>query len=182
MSERHKRICRFMTVIFIVLMSLSTMHAQPKSLGAVFAFTGVSVSYEHDLDRYDSFFEVSLKSEMSEYFRIKEKNPGISASASWNFLLKNWTSAEGNTVSLFAGPGVLAGYGPDFKQSDGFFFGLKGRIGFECSYARNVIISAFVSPTWGSHIAFDKDYHKMRSYMNGFIYSIVPEIGIKYRF
>ena len=83
MSERHKRICRFMTVIFIVLMSLSTMHAQPKSLGAVFAFTGVSVSYEHDLDRYDSFFEVSLKSEMSEYFRTKEKNPGISASASW---------------------------------------------------------------------------------------------------
>lgn len=176
-------ICRSLLVVLSAFfMSQHIMSAQPKSLGATFSFTGIALSYEHELRGMDSFIEASVKAETSEVFLYRTDTPGVSGSITWNFPLKQWTSAEGNRLTFFAGTGLTAGCSNDHNLLYGIFFGLKGRAGVECSFARSVLISACISPVIGSHIAFYSDHITMRHYMNGLLYSLIPEIGIKYRF
>lgn len=173
-------------LLFVVMSAFLVPHtatsAQPKSFGATFSFTGFALSYEHQLSDMGSFIETSLKAEMSEVFLYRTGTPGISGSVTWNFPLKEWKSNEGNMMTLIAGPGLAVGYSNDYKLPHGAFFGLKGKIGIECNFARNVVISACFSPVIGSHILFYRDHLTMRHYRNGLIYSLVPDIGIKYRF
>ena len=100
----------------------------------------------------------------------------------WNILIRQWTSSEGNALRFFAGPGVAAGYTTEYKSVDGIFFGLKGRMGCECEFKRNMLISMSISPIIGSHVTMPQGDLSMKYYKNGLIYSLVPEIGIKYRF
>lgn len=153
---------------------------QSKAIGANFSFTGIGISYEHYLE--DKFIEVSLKSETSEMFLYRNDVPGFSAGVTWNFILKEWISYNGNRMSFFAGPGVTAGYACDFNSIGGVFCGLKGRAGIECSFSRNIILSASITPIIGAHLKNDALYMTMKPYWNGLIYTLLPEIGIKYGF
>ena len=183
MSKDSGSILKLLLVVVSALfMSQAISSAQQKSLGATFSFTGFAVSYEHELSKTGSFIEVSVKAETSEIFLYRTVVPGISGSITWNFPLKEWESAEGNKLTCFAGPGLTIGCGNDYNLPYGAFFGLKGRIGVECNFTRNVVISACLSPIIGSHIVFYKDHLTMRPYKNGLIYSLLPEIGIKYIF
>lgn len=183
MSKDSGSILRMLFVLASAFfMSHAALSAQPKSIGATFSFTGFAVSYEHELSGRNSFVEASVKAETSEMFLYRSEVPGISGSVTWNFPLKEWKSEEGNKLTFFAGPGLTAGCNNDYMQPYGVFFGLKGRIGVECNFARNFVISAFFSPTIGSHIEFFSDHLTMKYYRNGLIYSLVPEIGIKHRF
>ena len=170
-----------LTAAALTLLSF-TAYAQPKSLGAAFTFSGIGMTYEHLHKNEASFAQVSLTAETSELFLYRTNHPGISASFTWNFIFRKWKTSEDNEVSLFAGPGATVGYGPDFKIADGLHFGLKGRVGIECNFNRNVVISVSASPVLGAHIAFEEGYLSMKYYKNGLIYSIIPEIGIRYRF
>lgn len=165
-----------------LLLSSVSMRAQSKSIGGSFSFTGISFSYEHRLPKDNSFIAVELKAENNEMEFGRSNHPGVSASATWNVVIKEWMSSENNAISLFAGPGAIIGYGADFKTADGAFFGLKGRVGIECSFSRNVIISACMTPILGSHITISNDSMRMTYYKNGLLYALVPEIGVKYRF
>ena len=169
-------------VISAMLISQSVSWSQPKSAGASFAFTGIAFSYEQFTRQDGSFIEASLKTELSDVFLDKKNYPGISGSVSWNRPLREWDSINGNKMTFFTGPGVLVGYGPDHGTTDGLFFGLKARIGVECSFEKKVILSVSLSPVIGSHIVFLNYRVVMRYYRNGLIYSLIPEIGIKYRF
>ena len=164
------------------VLTLLPLHSQPKSVGAVFTFSNIGLVYEHSLAASDSFVELSLRGETAELHAGRQKYPGISASLTWNIVFKEWLSSDGNIVRLFAGPGVMAGYTADFKEVYGFAFGLKGRIGGECCFSRNALISLSLSPVIGSHIVSLPDHNSMKYYKNGLIYCIIPEIGIKYRF
>lgn len=169
-------------VVSAFLVSHTVTSAQPKSFGATFSFTGFALSYEHELSNIESFIEASFKAETSEIFLYKTGVPGVSCSIIWNIPLKTWKSGEGNKLTFFAGSGITVGCGNDYDLPYGVFFGLKGRVGVECNFARNVVISASVSPVIGSHIVFYNDHLTMRYYKNGLLYSLIPEIGIKYRF
>lgn len=182
MSKESGSILRLLMVASAFLMSHAIIVAQPKSLGATFSFTGFAISYEHELSERNSFIEASVKAETSEVYLYRSEMPGISGSITWNYPIKEWTSDEGNSLTLFAGPGLTFGCSNDYKQPYGLFFGLKGRIGVECNFSRNVVISASFSPIIGSHTVFYSDHMTMRYYKNGFIYSLIPEIGIKHRF
>ena len=179
MTRRYIR--RIMTVIATCLISQS-VSAQPKSVGAAFSFTGLSLTYEHDFHLYGAFLEIAMKAEMSEHILERSGHPGISAGVVWNILIRQWTSSEGNALRFFAGPGVAAGYTTEYKSVDGIFFGLKGRMGCECEFKRNMLISMSISPIIGSHVTMPQGDLSMKYYKNGLIYSLVPEIGIKYRF
>ena len=183
MSKDSGSILRpLLVVVSALFMSHAISSAQPKSLGATFSFTGFAVSYEHELSDRNSFIEASIKAETSEIFLYRTNIPGISGSISWNFPISQWESEEGNKLTFFAGPGIVGGCGHDYKMPYGVFFGLKGRVGVECNFAGNVVISAFLSPLIGSHIVFYNDHLTMRYYKNGLMCSLVPEIGLKYRF
>ena len=177
-----KRLCIYMTLIAAFLLPPSIAIAQPKALGVSFSFTGISLSYEIYPNQSNSFVDLEIKAENCEFYAGRSKHPGISASASWNYFIKEWKSSETESVQLFAGPGITLGYSSDYKSVDGFLFGLKGRVGAQFSFDRRVIISASLAPIIGSHIIIDNDSVKMNYYRNGLQYALIPEIGIKYRF
>lgn len=166
----------------VLLSALLSSHAQPRTLGAAFSFTGISVAYEHSLQNRDAFLEFSLKSEQAEYYVRKSGHPGMSASFTLNSILKQWKSSEGNTINFYAGPGLIAGYCADYKTDMGPFFGLKGKVGVECCFERNATISLSASPIIGAHLLSNLEGFTMKYYKNGLIYTIAPEIGIRYRF
>ena len=64
----------------------------------------------------------------------------------------------------------------------GYFFGLKGRIGAECGFNRNISLSVTLNPVFGSHLILMEEHIEMKYYKNGLINTILPEIGIKYTF
>lgn len=171
-------------VLVAVVTCSVTLHAsaQPKSAGASFSFTGLGLCYEHDFSEYGSFLDFTLKSENPEYLLERSDHPGIAAGIGWNIIIRKWESTEGNTLRFFAGPGAIAGYGADHKSIDGVFFGLKVRVGGECEFSRNILISISIVPIIGAHVVMEQGDFSMKYYKNGLIYSLVPEIGIKYRF
>lgn len=156
--------------------------AQPQSIGVTSSFCGFAISYEHKLKNQESFLEMNLKAETAELFLFRSEYPGISASVNWNIIFKQWLTSEGNTVSLYAGPGANIGYGKDFKTKDGLHFGLQGKVGVKCDYSKKISISVCITPIIGSHMTFDDRYVSMKYFRNGIQYALVPEIGIKYRF
>jgi len=182
MLENRAFIFRLVSVAAVIMVSLATLCAQPKSIGANFSVTGLAACYEHYQGKGDSFVELTLKAEMSEMVPGRTDVPGVSCSFTWNIELMEWLSVNGNRLTLFAGPGVIAGLGHDFKGPYGFFGGLKGRVGVECAFERKITISAFVSPVIGSHFELNGEGLLMKLYKNGVIYGLMPEISIKYRF
>ena len=177
----YATIHKTLVTLFVSILYIGISYAQPKSIGTAYSFSGICVSYEHSA-KGDSFIEAEIKAELSEVFVNRTDTPGASASFTWNYIFRKWTSAEGNTVHMYAGPGITAGICNDFKKPSGIFIGLKGRIGTECSFnSSNIIISACLSPVIGTHMTLD-DVHEMRYYRNGLLSSIMPEIGIRYMF
>ena len=156
-------------------------HAQPKSIGPAFSLSGFGVMYEHRLNK-DCFVDVDLRAELGETFMMRRDIPGISASFSCNFIIKEWISRSGNTVSAFAGPGVSFGMSHDLDREFGYSVGLKGRIGVECCFERDIAISVTLNPVIGSHLSLEDGIVNMKYYRNGLINAILPEIGIKYMF
>ncbi len=185
-SDMHKKGRPDIFLIFLAVFAVASMHsfrvdAQPRTLGAGISFNGLSATYEHTL-KDNSFVELSLKAECCELSAGRSSYPGALFSANWNYILKEWKSCEGNTVNLFVGPGITAGYSKDYNTSSGMILGIKGRVGFECLFCRNIAISAAMSPIIGSHIIFGEAMTSMKYYRNGLQYGLIPEIGIKYRF
>ena len=178
-----KRLLISATVIAAFIMPSSRAVAQPKSLGAVFSFTGVAISMETPLKQNTNvFLELNLKAECNEFYASRTEYPGVSASASLNYILKQWRSNDNNQVCLFAGPGLILGYGADYKLPDGILFGLKGIVGLQCNFKRNVTVSTTIAPVIGSHSVFKNEAVEMKYYRIGLQYGLIPEIGIKYRF
>ena len=170
------------TLIFAISISAMSVYAQPKSIGLVSSFKGFAISYEHNLSKPDMFMEMSLAADASEMFLYRAERPGISVSTTWNRIFSTRTLQDGTEISFFAGPGITLGYGSDFKVGNGYFFGIKGRVGIECNFARRVIISAGISPVLGMHMIPHQEFLSLRYYKNGIFYSPIPEIGIRYRF
>lgn len=172
---------RGLVALICFLLLLDITNAQPRSLGTVFSYAGCSLAYEHQVND-DALLEIALRTELCNTFSGNAKNPGISASFTYSAILKEWLSANGNPVRLAAGPGGFIGWTDDFRQGRGTSFGLKGKVGLDCSFARNLILSISASPVLGLHMMILEDSVSMKLFRNGLMYTIMPEIGIRYRF
>lgn len=168
-------------VIAGLILSLGTLSAQPKSVGLALSLTGAGLTYEHSVE-YDNFISVDLAIDTDDFMWSRSEYPGGRLSLVWNLVFAERTSQYGNKISFFAGPGVMAGYVTDLNNTSGGVFGMKGRIGMECTFKRSIIVSASLSPALGCHITSSNEEVRMRLYKSGLIQSIVPEIGIKYAF
>lgn len=178
MPEPSARIFAF---LMIAMMNLCITNAQTRSIGTTYSYNGISLIYGQ-VRSDDSFMDFQLQAELGEVFMDRTDMPGLSASFTWNHVLKTWKSSEGNEIRLYAGPGISAGYGNDFRKDAGVFFGMKGKIGIDCHYMRNIRISLALSPVIGCHMTVDGEYHRMACYRNGLMSFIVPEIGICHTF
>lgn len=174
---------RIMYIVLATFLFLGRADAQSKAVGSTYSFAGIGVVYEHTIDE-DSFAEFQLKAETAPVlFTFGTETPGISASFTWNMVFASAESRNGNAVLFFAGPGVAIGTSEDIKGPAGLFFGLKGRIGGECTFSsRNVSLSVSLSPILGAHIRKERDMISMLPYKFGLLSSIMPEVGIKYAF
>ena len=175
------RYLKLILILAVLCASLLSAYSQPKSIGTTFSFRNIGVVYEHTCAE-DATLAVSLLAETAEMFAGRREVPGITAAISWNITLKEWKSSEGNAVRLFAGPGAIAGYAADHLNFYGLLLGLKGTLGGECTFDRNIAISVSLSPMLGTHIVNRLNHSTMKLYRNGIYYSLIPEIGLKYRF
>ena len=176
-----KKLKHILLYVLTAFFPVGILNAQPESAGTAFSYGYIGLEYQHALSE-DTFLNICLKAETGEMFSGRSTYPGICTSFSWNLILKTWTSRNGNPIDLFAGPGALIGYGPDFKERNGISFGLKGRLGVQCRFARNCSISLAIAPTMGMHMVFHKEYISLNYFKNGLIYGFIPELGIRYWF
>lgn len=172
---------RFILPCIVVCASSFMSYAQPKAIGGSFSFSGIGLMYEHFLSP-SCFVEADIRTETGEFFMGRTDIPGFSAAFTSNFILKEWKSANDNTISIFAGAGVAVGKSNDYHKADGHFFGMKGRAGIECLFDRNISISMSLNPVVGSHLIVFEDHAKLEYYKNGLMNLVMPEIGVKYAF
>ena len=165
----------------VLFASLLSAYSQPKSIGASFTFSNIGLVYEHQCAP-DAFLGISLRAETAEMFSGRKSHPGISATATWNIIVKEWKSSEDNKVSIFAGPGAVLGWMADHNEFEGLLLGLRGTIGGECTFDRNIAISVSLAPVLGAHIVNRLNNSTMKLYRNGLYYSLIPEISLKYSF
>ncbi len=177
MPRTISKIC----ILILCTFFLSEAHAQKKALGATFSYAGVGLSYEHKIDD-TSFMDMQLRMETSSMFSGRSNFPGVTASFTWNMIFAESRSRDGEKIIFFAGPGAITGFAGDLKRRGGLIFGLKGRIGGECTFDRNISISLSVSPVIGVHTGRKGSMVNMLLYKTGLLYGIMPEIGIKYAF
>ena len=171
-----------LTIAFIAVFSaIFQAVAQPKAIGTTYSLSGLSIMYEHNVGE-GCFIDADLRTEMGEVFRNVTGIPGISTSLSCNFILNEWKSHNGTEICAFAGPGMTVGIANDLHKDRGYFFGLKGRAGIECSFDRGVAVSVCLNPVLGSHLVIRDEYLEMTYYRNGLLNAVLPEIGIKYTF
>ena len=170
-----------MLLVFVALIWQCSLSARPKSAGAAFCLSGISLSYEHETDKYN-FLDFSIKTELADLYFGKGDRAGYSLSFTWNNVVKEWKSDNGERMRFYIGPGAAIGYGKDLKTDYGLFFGLKGRVGYECLFERGVCLSVGIAPVFGQHVTKSDEAIVMRGYRNGLIYGLTPEIGIRYSF
>ncbi len=176
------RIRIFVSMILFLLLSAAAVHAQPKAFSSVWSLSGIGLGYEHNIGP-DSFLQIDVKAETAELFRYRKFEPGATVSLSWNMIFGSRESRYGSLLNFYAGPGIILGWADDIKAPSGGLFGIKGRIGIECIYSRNVSISVSASPSLAMHLSVNEDNEfNLRTFRNGLIYGLLPEIGIKYCF
>lgn len=168
-------------VMLMTFLFLSEIHAQNRTLGTTFSYAGCGIAYEEQVSD-DTFYEIQLRAETAHMFSSLATSPGITGSFTWNMIFSESVSRNGNRICFFAGPGVIAGITDERPFQKGLLFGLKGRIGGECFFNRNIALSASLSPVLGAHITIQDGMPCMGLYINGLMCTIMPEIGIKYSF
>lgn len=171
-------------ILLLAALSIFFAHsatAQPKNAGMDFSLDGLSASYEHFIDS-ESFLQFSLKAECADMFFGMAPFPGASLSLTWNMIISEKKSCNGNDIRFFAGPGMTLGWGSDLLRPPGLIAGLKARVGTECEFDRNVTLSISLCPVIGTHVHIFEDYVEMNYYRIGLLSSILPVIGIKHTF
>lgn len=171
---------RLLFILAFLLMADAAC-AQPRALGGTFSYSGIGITYEHEIDN-DSFIDAQLRAETASAFTYGNIAPGISASFTWNMMFAGTESRNGNQIRFYAGPGLALGIADDLKSVSGMFFGLKGRVGCECEFPRKVVLSLSLAPVLGAHLKNESGSIIMLPYKMGLLYGIMPEVGIKYAF
>ena len=166
-------------MLFMAFAFSYAVFAQENTLGTSWSFSGIGLTYERNVSP-EAFAHISLQAEMSEIFIGKTIYPGLSAAFTWNLVFAQIESRNGIPVRFYAGPGLTAGISGD--TSPGVFFGLKGRAGMQCIFDRKINISISVAPTLGIHVLREEENMITKTYRNGIMQVLMPEIGISYRF
>lgn len=100
-----------------------------------------------------------------------------------NYDIISWKGNEGLSLSLFAGPGAMAGFVRDREKNPGLSAGLCADIGVSFSFPSSVKISVGFSAGLAYHISKLKGSgHYVTFYKNGVYMSPYPVIGIVYIF
>ncbi len=175
------RVKTTMIAIAMMIFSHGTSHAQRNTVGTSWSLSGIGMTYER-ITSEDTFAQIAVQVDLGETFIGRAVYPGLCSSFTWNIVFARIESPNAVPVEFFAGPGLAAGMSKDFNGPKGLFLGLKGRAGMQCIFERGVNISISLAPVLGIHMSKIGDSFITRTYRNGILQTILPEIGISYRF
>ena len=133
--------------------------AQPRAIGLRLGW-GAEASYQHTVYNED-FVEVDLGLCTFD---------GLNASAVYNFMIAQPTWTDRGDWGFYAGPGLAVGMGGLTTESAYFNLGVAGQVGLEYTFWFPLQLSFDIRPVLG----FGFNY--------GFHWSVMPAIGVRYRF
>lgn len=160
--------------------SSQMVFAEPRSVGGVFSFSGINLSYQH-VKSESSFYEFNAGIDFEGILGGDALYPGIRAGFTYNFIFFSHTFDSG-TLSTYAGIGFAAGYLRDRDMSTGPMAGLQGKIGLEYRFHVPVILSLDFSPVLGLHLDSREMNSSLNMYMGGLLRAYYPRLGIRYCF
>lgn len=190
---------RILLSLTIILASMASLHAQPKSMGIRIGATAFEASYLHEFTS-TQFLEGNFGVDFG--YNAKGQ-PGIRATGIYNFVWARpaWTAS--GTWSLYAGPGATIGFVNDIVPyeiggnitgftDNGFMLGATVQVGIEYSFDFPLSLALDIRPCFGLHIndgyitdpiTNTRPYYgrKIGFYDNGLL-GFVPSVSVRYRF
>lgn len=172
---------RLLLAIFAIFcMAYTSGYAQPRSLGGVFSYPGIEVSYQQSKTN-TIFFEINAGITTDSIIQGTGITPGVKASFTYNFLLWGHPFDSG-ILSTYAGVGVSAGFMNQGYPLSSILAGLCGRIGLEYRFKVPVILSVDLLPLLGLQIDTKDENSRLDMYKDGITKAYYPRVGIRYCF
>ena len=113
---------------------------------------------------------------------LKASVPGVRFSFLHNVVLKQGSLGDGDaSYSIFAGPGLMAGYLLDRDMREGIAAGLTGAGGVRFDFPSSFAVSIFLQGDLALHMKI-KPKTTLAMYQNGLYQSWMPILSISYRF
>ena len=150
---------KFFIAAALVLGLAVAASAQPRAIGLRLGW-GAEASYQHTVYNED-FVEVDLGLCTFD---------GLNASAVYNFMIAQPAWTDRGDWGFYAGPGLAVGMGGLTTDSAYFNLGVAGQVGLEYTFWFPLQLSFDIRPVLG----FGFNY--------GFHWSVMPAIGVRYRF
>lgn len=150
---------KFFIAAALVLGFAVAVSAQPRAIGLRLGW-GAEASYQHTVYNED-FVEVDLGLCTFD---------GLNASAVYNFMIAQPAWTDRGDWGFYAGPGLAVGMGGLTTESAYFNLGVAGQVGLEYTFWFPLQLSFDIRPVLG----FGFNY--------GFHWSVMPAIGVRYRF
>ncbi len=156
--------------------------AREKTVGMSLAYNEFSATFTMPVKDRETIM-ISANLDMSGVIPGDCLFPGVSANVAYLYEFAGITFPSGESMGFLAGPGAGVGYVRDTSGAYGAMVSLTGCIGFEYVFMVPVSISLTLEPCIGLHLSRDRfGYLSMGFYKAGLIYSLLPHLGIKYRF
>lgn len=150
---------KFFIAAALVLGFAVAASAQPRAIGLRLGW-GAEASYQHTVYNED-FVEVDLGLCTFD---------GLNASAVYNFMIAQPAWTDRGDWGFYTGPGLAVGMGGLTTDSAYFNLGVAGQVGLEYTFWFPLQLSFDIRPVLG----FGFNY--------GFHWSVMPAIGVRYRF
>ena len=113
---------------------------------------------------------------------LKASVPGIRFSFLHNVVLKQGSMGEGEvSYSIFAGPGVMAGYVLDRDMRQGIAVGLTGDMGVRFDFPSSFAVGIFLQGDLALHMKIHSQT-TVSLYQNGLYQAWIPVLSISYNF
>lgn len=171
-------------ILAVLLLTAKVGVAQPRSIGAEISPSRIGFLYQHIAKSGDHSAVNTISTGVDITGSILQRNPfpGFYFDYSCDF---NLVQESGRDVvfSLLVGPGVEVGFGDDFKNPAGFFIGPMADVRAGITF-RSTPLSLFIvtRPTLSLHVYKAEGNIRMGMYKHGLMSSVIPQLGITYRF
>ena len=176
---------KVLLTIFAITLAVSG-YSQTRSMGARLGITGFEASYQHNMHK-NQFLEGNIG---LDFGVLADKQPGLKATATYNFIWARPAWTEEGTWAIYAGPGASIGYVHDevhytvdkevvHYNDGGFMLGIACQVGVEYTFWFPLQVSVDLRPCVGMHVnAHDT---RVGLYDSGFL-GFVPSISARYKF
>ena len=186
----------------ILAATAASAFAQPRSCGLRIGASGFEADYLHTFINKNQFLEGNFG---VDFGYNAKGNPGVKATATYNFVWARPAWTEKGSWALYAGPGVSIGYVNDQDHimvdttvkpyyANGFMLGVCAQVGLEYTFWFPLQLAIDLRPVFGIHVnggysSIDTANPEVASrtpvetgfYDNGLL-GFVPTISARYRF